>query len=182
MPFKAQVFQENVQSQVEGSAKDELLRACEMYAELTTPLQKAQCIHDIMVVLDRELDAETRRKIMESCGRQCIGVSSLKKARRFEREARNLDDLLARLNEAHIGGGHLRREGNVIQATYDRCYCGSVSKTKELFSATYCNCSCGWYRQLFETLLGKPILVELISSIIQGDERCQFLIHIHGSR
>jgi predicted ArsR family transcriptional regulator len=48
------------------------------------------------------------------------------------------------------------------------------------FSATYC--SCGWYRQLFETLLDGPVEVELLGSIVQGDERCRFLIHTRGLR
>jgi len=59
---------------------------------------------------------------------------------------------------------------------YERCYCGSVSQTKEPFSATYCYCSCGWYRQLFETLLERPVEVELLGSVIQGDENCRFKI------
>jgi predicted ArsR family transcriptional regulator len=35
---------------------------------------------------------------------------------------------------------------------------------------------CGWYRQLFETLLEQPVEVDLLASIVQGDERCRFLI------
>jgi hypothetical protein len=125
----------------------------------------------MMDVLDRAVDEETRRLIMEACGRRCISASTLEKARRLQQEAQDLDDLLSRLNGAHIGGGHLQRKGDVIHAAYDRCYCGSVSKVSETFSATYCYCSCGWYRQLFETLLGRPVEVELLGSIIQGDER-----------
>jgi predicted hydrocarbon binding protein len=51
-----------------------------------------------------------------------------------------------------------------------------VSQAQEPFSPTYCQCSCGWYRQLFETLQGKAVEVDLLGSIRQGDERCQFLI------
>jgi predicted hydrocarbon binding protein len=131
-----------------------------------------------MDVLERELDEETRRAIMEACGRRCIGASTLGKARSIQREAQDLEDLLRRLNKAHLGGGHLQLEGGVIHAAYDRCYCGSVSKTKEDFSASYCQCSCGWYRQLFETLLERPVEVDLLSSIIQGDERCRFVIRV----
>ena len=80
------------------------------------------------------------------------------------------------MNEAHIGGGHLKRKNNIIFAQYDKCYCGSVNKTKELFSDTYCYCSCGWYSQLFETLLQKPVEIDLNSSIIQGNDSCLFQI------
>ncbi|MBN1139536.1 MAG: hypothetical protein JXM73_23370 [Anaerolineae bacterium] len=178
MPFKAGVFQENVESWLQGAARDELVRDCEAYATLKTPAQKARRIRDMVDVLDREVDAETRRTIMQACGRRCIGAGTLEKAMRIAQQARDLDDLLARLNAMHIGGGHLQREGKAIHAAYDRCYCGSVNKIKEPLSATYCLCSCGWYQQLFETLLDRPVEVELLGSIAHGDERCRFLIHI----
>lgn len=178
MPFNVQFFQESIERRVEGGARDELARACEAYAALTTPKQKARCIHAMMGVLDREVDEETRRMIMEACGRRCIGASTLEKARRLQQGSPDLDDLLSGLNGAHIGGGHLRREGDVIHAAYDRCYCGSVSNSRELFSATYCRCSCGWFKQLFETLLDQAVEVELLGSIIQGDKRCRFLIRL----
>lgn len=180
MPFRLQTFQGNVETCVEGVAKDKLSRACKAYATMTTPRQRTRCIGEMMGVLDREVDEETRRVIMEACGRRCIGASTLEKACRLQQEAHDLDDLLIRLNGTHIGGGHLQREGDVIHAAYDRCYCGAVSKVREPFSATYCHCSCGWYRQLFETLLHRPVEVELLGSIIQGDERCRFLIRVRG--
>jgi predicted hydrocarbon binding protein len=176
MPFRSRVFQQNVECRLEGSVRDDLARACETYASLTTPQQKARAICGMMDVLDREVDEDTRRAIMEACGRHCIGASTLRTARRLHQEAQDLDELLSRLNAAHIGGGHLRREGNVIHAAYDRCYCGSVNRAREPLSATYCTCSCGWYRQLFETLLEQPVEVDLLASIAQGDERCRFLI------
>jgi predicted hydrocarbon binding protein len=178
MPFKATVFQENLAGHVDDATGEALAQACAAYAALTTPQQRARCIKEMIDLLDREIDEPTRRAIMLACGRRCIGASTLAKARKLAQAMPNLDGLLAQLNQAHIGGGHLHRDGEVICAAYDRCYCGSVNKTKEPFSATYCHCSCGWYEQLFETLLGRPVEVELLGSILQGDERCRFRIHI----
>ena len=126
----------------------------------------------------RFLVAEIRYTVMEEPGRRCIGANALEKARRLQKDATDLDNLMSRLNQAHIGGGHLQRDGEVIHASYDRCYCGSASKFRELLSPTYCHCSCGWYRQLFESLLNRPVEVELSASILQGNECCQFLSRI----
>jgi len=131
MPFRAGVFRENVRRLVAGTARDRLLEACREYGALTTPQQRARSIQGMMAVLDREVDEETGRAIMEACGRTCISAGTVAKARRLHREANDLDDLLCRLNEAHIGGGQLRREGDVIFAAYEGCYCGSVSHTRE---------------------------------------------------
>ncbi len=178
MPFRVRYFLENLERWVESGTRDELTQACDSYASLTTPQQKARCIQGMMEVLDQEADEEARRLIMEACGRSCIGTSTLEKVRRIKQKAQNLEDLLNELNQAHIGGGYLKLDGETIQASYDHCYCGSVSKAKVPFSSTYCLCSCGWYKQLFETLFDKPVEVELQGSIIQGNERCQFLIRI----
>ncbi len=180
MPFKVQLFQENVGHWVEGTARDELVQACQVYQTLTTLQQKIRGIQGMMQLLDQNVNEETRRRILETCGRRCIGASTLGKARRLLRDAPDLDSWLVRLNEAHIGGGHLRCEGNTIHAAYDRCYCGSVNQARERISITYCYCSCGWYRQLFETLLGHLVHVELLGSIISGEERCRFLIYLQS--
>ncbi len=181
MPFRPHVFQENIAGRVPDATAEASARACAGYDSLTTPLQRARCVKGIMDTLDQAVDTPSRQAIMQACGRQCIGASTLDKARKLAKTASDLDDLLAKLNQVHIGGGHLRREGDVIHATYSRCYCGSVNQTKEPFSATYCHCSCGWYRQLFETLLERPVEVELLGSIIQGDESCRFQIVIRDS-
>jgi predicted hydrocarbon binding protein len=181
MPFRSQVFQDNVAGHVPDAVAETLAQACADYATLTTPLQRARCIRGMMEALDQAVDEPTRQAIMQACGRQCISTNTLNKARKLSKAAPDLDDLLAQLNQAHIGGGHLHREGGVIHAAYDRCYCGSVSHAKEPLSPTYCQCSCGWYRQLFETLLERSVTVELVSSIIQGDESCRFKIMIHES-
>ena len=128
------------------------------------------------------LDAKQREKMGERVVEACrkVGYRSagtLETARRLQRLSADIDDLLERLNQAHIGGGHLWRDPSGIHATYDRCYCGSVSKTPERISATYCGCSCGWFQQLFKALLDEPVTVELLGSVVQGDERCSFLIH-----
>lgn len=181
MPFKPNYFQQKVDLLVPWETRNKMIQLCQSLTQLTTPRQKAQCIKEMMEILDREVDLKARIEIMEECGRYCIGRSTLEKALHLKKVATDLDDLLFRLNQEHIGGGLLRREGKIINAQYERCYCGSVSKTRELFSSTYCHCSCGWFKQLFETLLIRPVTVELKTSIIQGDNNCQFEIHIQSS-
>lgn len=178
MPFKVNTFQQNAELRLPDPVRSELVQACHVYKTLTRANEKTQSIHEMMTVLDRDVNAIIRKAIMMACGHTCIGQTTIEKARRLQADAQVLDELLNRLNQAHIGGGHLQLEGDVIHATYDRCYCGSVNKSKQPFSPTYCACSCGWYQKLFEELLNKKVEVELLSSIIQGNDSCQFLIHI----
>jgi Family of unknown function (DUF6144) len=178
MPFRLQNFQKQINDNLDEPSKHAIIDASQDYEALTTPIQKARFIHDLMRLLDDQVEEVTRWEIMEGCGMSCIGISTLEKALILKKKSHDLNDLIFRMNQSHIGGGHLILEGNVIHASYDRCYCGSVSATRQPISSTYCHCSCGWYRQLFETLLKRPVKVDLLGSIIQGDERCRFLIHL----
>jgi predicted hydrocarbon binding protein len=181
MPFRVIRFSDNVTSIPDAKVREELTHTAAEFNTAKTPLQKARCVKALMDVMDQDVDAKKRIAIMEACGRSCIGKSTLKKAQKLQQQAADFDELLTLLNENQIGGGHLRRQGSVILASYDRCYCGSVSHTKEAFSDTYCHCSCGWYRELFETILDITVEVELLGSIIQGDKQCTFRI-IPGGR
>jgi predicted ArsR family transcriptional regulator len=141
-------------------------------------LQRARHIEELMVALEAEVGVEAGRETMARCA--CIGQSVIHKARAIQREAADLDDLLARLNAVHLGGGYLalKAGGAVITAEYDHCYCSSVNKTRAPISPTYCACSCGWYARLFAALLGHPVRVVLQSAIIDGADRCRFEIHL----
>ncbi len=180
MPFHPKKFEDAVVAVTGAPFPAALGEHCTAYAAAKTPLQKAQCVRDLMEALVTEVGADVGRAIMRCCA--CIGPGVINKALALKRDAPplesedGLDELLVRLNAVHIGGGHLRREGDVIRATYERCYCGSVSKTKAPLSATYCACSCGWYQRLFEALLDCPVVVELAGSIVQGHPACEFVI------
>lgn len=178
MPFNQSRFIRNLEAHTDITLREQLMQSRPDYDSLTTPTQTAKWLAALMDDLDQQLGEDLARAIMEGCGQLCIGQSVLQKARQIQKEAADLDDLLARLNQAHIGGGQLQREGNTIYAAYSRCYCGSVSKARQPISATYCQCSCGWYKQLFETLLERPVQVELIDSIAHGAETCRFVISI----
>jgi hypothetical protein len=142
--------------------------------------EKAAWWREAVERLAKEVGEETAIKIMESCGRKCCGPTRIKHAKKLMNESKSLEELLGRLNKIRIGGGRLRlKNQNTVVGGYDRCYCGQVKQTKKPFSnRIYCHCSVGWYKQLFESALGRPIQIEIQQSIISGAESCEFIIHI----
>ncbi len=61
------------------------------------------------------------------------------------------------------------------------CHCSLVSHAREAgiaLSATHCFCGSGWYDQLWEGILGRPVAVEVLQSILKGDDCCTFAIHL----
>jgi hypothetical protein len=159
-----------------GKALAHLQELCSKASASANPVKRAAVIRLLMSHLDKNCTQRTRKGIMEGCN--CLGDSIIARARRLYEQSQNMEEWLTKLNANGIGGRHLSKKGKEIQAIYKKCYCGSVSRTKEQISGTFCYCSCGWYKKLFETVLGVPARVTLKSSIIQGDDQCEFRIRI----
>jgi len=92
-----------------------------------------------------------------------------------------------------------RKEGNVVIATkipsnmkgyfesadprekrYHYCHCPRIRSVvlnddKEI-SSTYCYCGGGFYKSNWERVIGRPVKVELVESVLRGDDVCMFRI------
>jgi hypothetical protein len=61
------------------------------------------------------------------------------------------------------------------------CHCPRVRdalKSSATISPTYCYCGGGFYRGIWEEILQQPVEVELLESVLQGDEVCKFAVHL----
>ena len=80
------------------------------------------------------------------------------------------------------------REGNVLYQYYVpktyakslRCYCGLLRglPADETVSITYCNCSKGFVKKFWESVLERPVKVELMQSAVSRAEECKFAIYL----
>ncbi len=125
-----------------------------------------------------------------------------------ERFLRNLDRWFGNLDDRHLRfirendwGEAGRKEGNVILATkmpssareyfetddpverrYLYCHCprirSAVREGGDKLLANFCYCGAGFYKHNWERVTGKRVKVELVSSVLGGDDRCQFRITI----
>ncbi len=59
------------------------------------------------------------------------------------------------------------------------CFCPIICDNMEKgMPVSYCYCGSGWYRQQWETATGRPVRVEVLKSILKGDEVCSFAVHL----
>jgi hypothetical protein len=61
------------------------------------------------------------------------------------------------------------------------CHCPRVRdvlKSSATISPTYCYCGAGFYKGIWEEILQEPVEVELLNSVLQGDEVCRFAVHL----
>jgi predicted hydrocarbon binding protein len=132
-------------------------------------------VANLLDELDKQVDEKTRVKILESCGRKCIGEGMLRKAEAVAKKSKSTEEFLEGLGKVwkHLSVG---KDG--VFVVYDRCYCPLVKGYEGELSASFCNCSVGWIKELFERSLKKSVRVEKLGTVKQGDKQCKFKITV----
>jgi hypothetical protein len=173
-------FKRCIDAEAGAAVSKKVIIKPEQFDETSNYAQRAEWISSAVQRLEKEVGKATAIKVMQACGMKCCGPTQQKRAKQFMEESHSVEELLAKLNAAGIGGGRLKLKNNsTISGGYDWCYCGRVKHTKKPFPTdTYCHCSTGWYQSLFEAAFGKPVEVTLKQSILQGAESCEFEIRL----
>jgi hypothetical protein len=141
-----------------------------------SPSNKAAWWKTTIIRMENELGPEKTTEIMTKCGSKCCGVGHRKTGKKTFSESSSIEDFLQRISTQ--GVTYQLIDDNTIFAEYPRCFCGQVKATKAPFpNLTYCQCSAAFNRQYFSSVFNKPVTVEVIKSVITGDDSCQFEIH-----
>ncbi len=64
------------------------------------------------------------------------------------------------------------------------CHCPrirAVLESSETLSPTYCYCGAGYYQGIWEEILQRPVEVEVLESVLQGDDVCKIGINLCSS-
>lgn len=133
---------------------------------------------ELLAGLDEQVDEQTRRRLMETCGKVCARHhKSIEVARSIKQESKNIDEFLEKINlQKDYWCGKWIREGDVIYSVCHECGCPLVLAELVELSPTFCDCSRGWVKAVFEAALGKPVEVELTQAIGKGDKVCKFVV------
>jgi predicted hydrocarbon binding protein len=150
----------------------------------------AEWVKNAMAMLDASVDEQTRVQIMQNCGYNCAKKNSkvIERAVARRKKYANITTFLEAEEQKPMKGTRLAREGNILYQFYTpqaftrpmRCYCGLLRglPNDESVSKTYCNCAKGFVEKYWENVLEKPVKVDLLQSVVAGDEECKFVIHL----
>ncbi len=64
---------------------------------------------------------------------------------------------------------------------YYYCHCPwarEAVKSGEKIAPIFCNCSAGFHKKPWEGALGQKIQVDVLESVLKGDDRCRFALHL----
>lgn len=167
-----------------------VMEGSEQITEKTDKRKIAEWVKNVMEKLDALVDEKTRVQIMQNCGYNCAKKNSkvIERAVVRRKKYANIDEFLEAEQQKPMKGTRLAREGNILYQFYTpqaftrpmRCYCGLLRglPNGETVSKTYCNCSRGFVEKFWENVLGRPVKVDLMQSVVSGDKECKFAIHL----
>jgi len=74
------------------------------------------------------------------------------------------------------------KETDPIKKRYLTCHCPfareAILKGEPKISKNWCHCSAGFEKFHFETIMDKTLEVDVLESVLNGDDRCRFAIHL----
>lgn len=131
-------------------------------------------LSSLMENMDEHLEDEEKINLLEQCGRACAERHAKAEALKHKGD---LDGWLGKFRK-WVGAENVKKKGNTVHLIYSKCLCPLVQDHPPLMSETYCNCSRGWLKEVFETVVEKPVEVKLKDSIMQGGNHCRFTVLI----
>ena len=120
----------------------------------------------------------------------------------FLRDTLHLDDgVVAAIVERGWGSAGVKRGGTIIATKIPKsdflleyiretdparkralyCHCPRIRDallSSVAISATYCYCGAGFYKGIWEEILQQPVKVELLETVLKGDEVCKFAVYL----
>lgn len=170
--------------------EEKVMEGSERLGPDSCPGEFAEWVVTAIERLDDLVDEERRIQIMNSCGYNCsLEYQEVIQAAK-ERYGRHssLDEFLESEQGNPFPGMRMRREGGVLYIIYEpssfetpmRCYCNLLRKlpSDAQMSLTYCRCSEGFIKSYWEEILGRPVRVEILESVISGGKACRFAVRL----
>jgi hypothetical protein len=171
-------------------ARQEVMRGSDQMSPTGTPAEVALCCRKTIDRLDALVNQSVRDQIMAGCGRHCqslydLHAEALKQQRlQYTSEA----EFLAHLQAPDASLVFECRGDDLIQYHIPskaghgmRCSCFLMAALPEGTNAspTFCQCSRAFVQQRWESVLGRPLRVEVKETAITGSDHCRFIIHLH---
>ncbi len=169
----------------------------------STAADRFEWVKGAMESLEGLATEEQRYEVLSKCA-HVFPPSQIGKLRAVYQETRDrtgdvdeaVDAVIAFMGEDPGWGERPRREGRVIHSSkkprdpdgYEKaenalekrqayCFCPLIrGHLEEGMPVAFCYCGAGWYRQQWEGAIGRPVTVEIVKSLLKGDDLCEFAI------
>ncbi|HPR41915.1 MAG TPA: hypothetical protein PK718_05135 [Candidatus Methanofastidiosa archaeon] len=175
----------------------ELIRGLEDINPMTDLEDRFSKIKWFLEDLEGLSDDDQRYEIMSGCADR-FSKKRIKLLRDIYLKKRNVDDVIDFMKKEQDWYSEPWRdeEGiHIIKVPYRRkeydkaetpeekrkyyCHCPIVrGRLDDGMPSTYCLCGSGWFRQVWEGILERPVRVRMLRSLLKGDDCCEFVVEM----
>ncbi len=186
----AKEFSRRIEQYAGADIREKVMRSIEEIPTVFNSVKGALDYKDAVERLEKLVDKQTCDNIMSACGCTCQSIydqGSLKQKEKRQKYATEAE-FLAELKSEDPTTNYELKGKDIIQCFTPgkmvpglRCACFLIGGLPEgtYASPTVCQCSRAFTRQRWETILGRPVQVEVASTpIINGGDECVFIIHL----
>jgi hypothetical protein len=173
--------------------RQKVMHGGEQMQGILDPVKGALDYKNAIDLLDSLVDKPTCTKIMTACGHACQSIydQAALKARETRQKYATEEEFLADFHEFD-NGTRIERKGKDLVQYFSpsqlfpnmpgmRCACMLIGGLPEgtYASPTVCECSRAFTEKRWETILGRPVKAEVITTpIISKSDECIFIIHL----
>lgn len=185
---------DNLRRSLERSETDEVrekvLKGSERLDEGADPAQVARWVQGAMKRLDDAVGKRARSRIMEECGAACAQANhgTIDRVIAKRKKYGNLEEFLEAEKDTLLPGMRLEKKGRSLYQYYmprsfgraGRCFCSLISglPPDQTISPTYCQCSKGFAQKMWERVLGRPVKIEVLETVLTGAAECKFRVYL----
>lgn len=181
-----------------AAASAEVAQALQSLTPETPAAERAEKIIAAVACFNCHSDEAQRYEAVSSCA-HTFSKARITRLQEVYQQNQDVDDVLAVMWQDDAWYEHPTRQGNVIYVTKvpgnpeafakattpaekgrAYCHCAIARHCLETLSPTFCYCGAGWYRQIWEGILDAPVRIDIVKSLLLGDDTCQFAIHLPG--
>ncbi|MFX0060257.1 MAG: hypothetical protein ACFE85_15760 [Candidatus Hodarchaeota archaeon] len=147
--------------------------------------------------LDKVTNEDQKFEILSCCAHE-FSKKRINYMKNIYEKTGDIDEVIKEMQKDYTWYENPVRKGNIIYVSkipvnleeYEKaqtieekkrnyCHCRFINENLDKgISPTFCYCGTGWYRQQWEGILEKPIKIEVLKSLLKGDDVCEVAIHL----
>jgi effector-binding domain-containing protein len=191
---------EGVEKVLGKQARDVVMQGIEKIDIDSSAKDYIDWIEGAMNRLDGVTDDPEKKCLAVSNCAHVFPQERIEKLRAIYQTSDDFDDLLREIEKDHFWYEKPVRKGNVLymrKNPYDPdgyangktaaerrkayCHCAFVhpyllEEPPFRLSPTFCFCGAGWYRRLWEGIIGQPVKIEHVETLLRGNDQCTLTI------
>jgi len=178
--------------------KKEIMRDREKFFTIESSYEdRIQWLKDMLNRLDKAANEDQKYDILSCCAHE-FSKKRINYLKNIYTKTNDVDKVIKEMQKDYAWYEKPVREGDSIYITkipvnpdgYEKaqnieekkknyCHCRFINENLDKgISPTFCYCGSGWYRQQWEGILGKPIKIKILKSLLKGDETCKVAIQL----